>query len=138
MRNLAQALLGTGLLTLAACVSPSVLDCHPGQSPGHTVELLFGRRTGDRIGVTEEDWGRFVAAEITPRFPDGLTVLDAAGQWRDAARGTVIREPSKVVLIALRDRAADMPRIEQIVDAYKSRFRQQSVGIVVRQACLSF
>jgi hypothetical protein len=138
MRNPAPALLGTGLLALAACVSPSGLDCHPGQSPGHTAELLFGRRTGDRIGVTEADWGRFVAAEITPRFPDGLTVLDAAGQWRDAARGTIIREPSKVVLIALRDRTAEMPRIEQIVDADKSRFRQQSVGVVVRQACLSF
>lgn len=35
--------------------------------------------------VSDEDWRAFLAAEVTPRFPDGLTVIDAAGQWRDGA-----------------------------------------------------
>jgi hypothetical protein len=31
-----------------------------------------------------------------------------------------------------------MARLSEIADAYKKRFRQQSVGIVLRQACVSF
>ena len=45
--------------------------------------------------MTEELWSDFVASEITPRFPAGLTVDDALGQRRDAATGKVIKEPSK-------------------------------------------
>jgi hypothetical protein len=32
--------------------------------------------------VTETNWARFVDREIAPRFPDGLSVVDAKQQWR--------------------------------------------------------
>jgi Protein of unknown function (DUF3574) len=32
----------------------------------------------------------------------------------------------------------DVARLQEIAAAYKSRFRQQSVGLVVRSACVSF
>ena len=57
------------------------------------ISLMFGRNIGGELGVTE--WSDFVASEITPRFPAGLTVDDALGQWRDAATGKAIKEPSK-------------------------------------------
>jgi hypothetical protein len=63
------------------------------------VELMFGRNIGGRLGVTEARWARFLAREVTPRFPDGLTVFDANGQWRDAKRGRAVREPSKIVRV---------------------------------------
>ena len=44
-----------------------------------------GRR-GGRGGV-----GRFLDDEVTPRFPDGLSVLDVAGQYRDPS-GRIVRE----------------------------------------------
>ena len=44
------------------------------------IELMFGRNIGGKVGVTEEQWTEFVAGEITPRFPDGLSVDDALGQ----------------------------------------------------------
>jgi hypothetical protein len=31
-----------------------------------------------------------------------------------------------------------LARLNEIANAYKKRFRQQSVGIVLRQACVSF
>jgi Protein of unknown function (DUF3574) len=31
-----------------------------------------------------------------------------------------------------------MTRIDEIVDAYKKRFRQKSVGVVIKPACVSF
>jgi hypothetical protein len=123
-------------LLLSGCATAPMLACHGTQQPRVTAELLFGRNIGERLGVTEAAWAGFLATEVTPRFPDGLTVFDAAGQWRDGDR--VVREPSKVVLIALKDPAVEQPRIDAVVEAYKRRFRQQSVGVVMRPACVSF
>jgi hypothetical protein len=121
-------------LTLALSGCASVPTCRGTQTT--TAELLFGRNIGNRPGVSEAAFARFLAAEVTPRFPDGLTVIDAAGQWRDGER--IVREPSKVVLIVLKEPAADQARLEAVVEAYKARFRQQSVGVVLRPACVSF
>jgi len=112
-------------------------ECHAGQQPREIAELLFGRNIGDRLGVSEAQWGRFVDREISPRFPGGLTVLDAKGEWRDSARRTIVHEPSKLVEIVLPGKEDDAEQLDQIAQAYKSRFRQQSVGIVVRAACVS-
>ena len=127
-----------GVLALAAPVDAQTLICRTGAQSTAVAELLFGRKIGDRIGVTEAAWGRFLDREVSPRFPDGLTVVDAAGQWRDQTRKRVIREPSKVVTIVLKDAAGDQERIDQIVTAYKHRFRQQAVGVIIRPACVSF
>jgi hypothetical protein len=99
---------------------------------------MFGRKIGDRIAVSETRWARFVDREITPRFPDGLTVLDAKGQWRDTERNRIVREPSKLVQIVLPGKPEDLERLNEIAEAYKKRFRQQSVGVIVRAACVSF
>jgi hypothetical protein len=112
-------------------------DCRIGK-PQQVAELMFGRKIGDRIGVSEAQWARFVDREITPRFPDGLTVFDTRGQWRDTARNRIVREPSKLVQIVLPGKAEDTDRLNEIAAAYKSRFRQQSVGVIVRGACVSF
>jgi hypothetical protein len=106
--------------------------------PQQVAELMFGRKIGDRIGVSEAQWSRFVDREITPRFPDGLTVFDTKGQWRDRERNRIVREPSKLVSIVLPGKAEDEARLNEIAAAYKSRFRQQAVAIVVRGACVSF
>jgi hypothetical protein len=112
-------------------------DCRLGK-PQQVAELMFGRKIGDRIGVSEAQWSRFVDREITPRFPDGLTVFDTKGQWRDRERNRIVREPSKLVSIVLPGKAEDEARLNEIAAAYKSRFQQQSVAIVVRGACVSF
>jgi hypothetical protein len=113
-------------------------ECHAGQKPQEVAQLLFGRNIGDRLGVSEAQWGRFVDREVSPRFPDGLTVLDAKGEWRDTVRKTIVHEPSKVVEIVLPGKPDDVEQLNQIAQAYKTRFLQQSVGIVIRGACVSF
>jgi hypothetical protein len=122
---------GTGAQTAA----PS---CHGTQQPKMVVELMFGRHIGRRVGVGEAAWGRFVAREMTPRFPDGLTITDVIGQWRDRDSGRIVREPSKHVEIVLPGKADDDTQLDAIVDAYKRAFHQQSVGVIVRSACVSF
>ena len=109
------------------------LQCQGAQKLWVVAELLFGR-----TGVSEARWARFLATEVTPRFPDGLTVLDARGQWRAPGGTKIVRERSKVLMIAMPPNADNDAKISAIAAAYKRQFRQDSVGIIVRPACVAF
>jgi len=124
------------LLVISASGEP--IACSAPLKPQQVAELLFGRKIGDRLGVSEREFLNFLDREITPRFPDGLTVYDARGQWRDQERNQIVREPSKVVMIVLPGNPEDMARLSEVAEAYKKRFKQQSVGIVLRPACVMF
>ena len=115
-----------------------LLECRGTHKAHQVAELIFGRSIGGHIEVSDERWALFVDDEITPRFPDGLTVFDAAGQWRDKTSKKITRESSKIVLIVLPGDAEDLARLNEIVEAYKRSFGQQSVGMIVRPACVSF
>jgi hypothetical protein len=139
MRTLVPAAAILPLLFCAVAGSQAqLLSCGGAQKPQQVVELMFGRKIADRIAVTDGEWTRFVDQEITPRFPDGLTVFSAAGQRRDQSSNRIVREPSKVVLIVLPGKDEDLVRVDEIAQAYKTRFKQQSVGVIVRPACVSF
>ena len=87
--------------------------------------------------VTDAAWRAFLAEEITPRFPDGLTVMDAAGQWRDAS-GTIVRKRTIVLLVLAEPGPAGMQRTDEIMQAYKRAFSQEAVLRAVTTACVSF
>ena len=93
------------------------------------IDLMFGRNIGGEVGVSEEQWTDFVASEISPRFPQGLSVDDALGQWRDRETNAIVKEPSKDVQIIVPQDAEVKGKIDAIVTAYKERFQQQSVGV---------
>jgi hypothetical protein len=137
MRRFSLLIVLAAMPVLSAC---SVLPqaCAPPAESMVTAELLFGRKIGDRIGVSDAAFSAFLAREITPRFPDGLTVVDAKGQWRDSERGNIIREPSKLVLLIFRDDAVRRENLIAITDAYKRQFRQQSVLTSLRASCVTF
>ena len=90
-------------------------------------ELFFGT---DKPGpdVTDYQFNRFVNDTVTPRFPDGLTVLAGNGQWKDDS-GKIVKERSKVVIILYPvDGAQDSSKkIEEIRSAYEKKFQQESV-----------
>ena len=77
---------------LAGGADAQPVDCRGGQKPAQVAELMFGRNVGARTAVSESQWGRFVDREIMARFPEGLTVYNAArpvarpGQQQDPAR----------------------------------------------------
>jgi len=123
-------------LTLTAAAQGPV--CATGEQAMMTVELLFGRNIGGRLGVTERRWAEFLAEIVTPRFPHGVTVIDAAGQWRDPEQGRVVHERSKIVMLVIKDDAEAREKVAFVVADYKKRFRQQSVGVLTRPACASF
>ncbi len=112
--------------------------CRGTQHPQIVAELLFGRDIDKHLGVSEAAWARFMAREVTPRFPDGLTVTDAFGQWRAHRGGRIVREPSKVVTIVLPGHQDDQSRLDAVVEAYKRQFHQRSVAVIEQFACVSF
>ena len=116
---------------MAACTAPSPA-AEPAVIGEHGVQQNLG------AGGSEVEWIDFVAREVTPRFPDGFTVVDAAGQWRDARRGSILHEGSKLIEIVLPGGSDDRVKIEAIAEAYKRRFEQQSVGLIINQACVRF
>jgi hypothetical protein len=135
MKALGAVILSFVLVGCATAPPPPA--CPAGQEYRHTAQLFFGRNVGDKAGVSEADFRRFVDEELTPRFPDGLTVLDGGGQWR-GEENRLIREASKVVLIVL-PKGREVPgRIETVRSAYKARFRQDSVLLITQAACVSF
>jgi Protein of unknown function (DUF3574) len=101
------------------------------------VEIMFGRSVAGRIVVGEREWTRFLAREITTRFSEGLSVVDAAGQFK-TPDGVIAHEPSKLVIIIAPDDSETGDRIAAIEAAYKKQFNQQKVVVVTRAVCASF
>ena len=129
------------LAVLAFAATPALHadtpPCPAGTDRWTEYRLFFGRSQGTSEVVTDEAWREFLAVEITPRFPDGLSVMDAAGQWRGAS-GTIVRERSKLVLILAESGASGLQRTDEIAQAYRQAFGQESVLRVVTTACVSF
>lgn len=98
------------------------------QSSWWKTELYFGTDIKGGTVVTEDDWNEFLKEVVTPRFPDGLTVLEGYGQYRDAS-GKIVRERSKVLVILYptAKRKSSSRKIEEIRKAYKAKFQQESV-----------
>jgi Protein of unknown function (DUF3574) len=101
------------------------------------LELLFGMSHANGAAISEDDWTAFLDAEVTPRFPDGLTVLQGRGQWR-SSNGQLIRERSNVLVIWHDPGSRTNADIEAIRSAYKKRFEQESVMRVEGMSCVSF
>ena len=129
------------LAVLASAAVPALgadtESCPPGTEQFAEYRLFFGRSQGTIEVVSEEQWRAFLADEVTPRFPDGLTVLDAAGQWREDS-GEIVRERTKLLLVLAPPGENAMQRTDEIADAYKRTFGQSSVLRVVTEACVSF
>ena len=111
-----------------AAAAPS---CRRPLSPAVRTDLFFGAA---EVGAAA--WARFVAGTVTPRFPDGLTILDARGQWRGPAG--ILREPTRVLVIYHRGDATSGVRIEAIRAIYRRRFAQTSVLRADSEACVGF
>ena len=133
-------------LLLAACVVPTepaspaipytCLLASEQRMP--VAELFFGRNVRGRGPVTEVEWAEFAAQVVTPNFPDGFTAFDGHGQWQNPTTRQISREPTKILLVAAK-RSPDLAaRLSTVIDAYKVRFNQQSVGIITRDSCASF
>jgi uncharacterized protein DUF3574 len=123
--------LGGFAVTVGALVLALASGAIPGASSGcaeRVQERLFFGLDGPEGSISDAEWEAFVEGVVTPRFPAGLTVLEATGQWR-GRNMSVNRESSRVVEI-IHDPSGDASRrIRQIASEYKARYQQDSVLI---------
>jgi hypothetical protein len=90
-------------------------------------QLFFGLTENGRR-IPDDQWHDFVDRSITPRFPDGFTILDGSGQYRGGG-GTIHKEPSEILIILHRnaDLGRDEVALTEIAKEYVTRFHQGSV-----------
>jgi uncharacterized protein DUF3574 len=111
---------------------------HISGEPFARTELFFGSSRPDGSTVTDEEFEGFLKREITPRFPNGLTLLVGTGQFKNS-KGEMIQERSRLLILFYPfGESGSSERIEQIRDAYKSAFRQESVLRADSLSCVSF
>ena len=120
------------LVALSACTQPPV--CTAPLRPAVEIDLYFGRDIKGGGEVSEAEWGAFLTEVVTSRFPDGLSVFDADGQYREPS-GRMVRERSKRLVVVVFDAPAHRARIDEIIAAYKQRFGQYSVFRVEQPVC---
>ena len=121
---------------VAACASLGEPQCGRGEPTTVHDALYFG--TGKPVGVVSAaEWAGFLEVAVTPRFPRGLTVSQAAGQWR-GADGSIVRESTYVLHLVHPNDAQSEASVAAIVEAYKAQFSQEAVLRVRSKACISF
>lgn len=114
----------------------SPVSCDPKTATLTRTTLYFGLDRPAGI-VSEREWRSFLRSVVTPRFPQGFTVWDAYGQWRDA-HGRIEREPARVLLIIHPDTEKVRTALAEIIDIYKHRFQQEAVLREVAPVCAAF
>ena len=102
-------------------------ETQAGPRPFVRTELYFGTATPEGV-LTEEEFRAFVDQHVTSRFPGGLTIVRADGQFTNDA-GDMVKEQSYVVVLMYqqKDLAEGHRRIERIRTLYRKQFGQESV-----------
>jgi uncharacterized protein DUF3574 len=111
------------------------MDCGTTSAAQVRTTLYFGLAR-PKGSVSELEWQIFLRDEVTKRFPDGLTVWGAEGQWRTPA-GSIDHEQSKVLLLVHPDTAAARQSVLAVIEAYRKSFEQESVLWESARVCVA-
>jgi len=133
----------TNATTVSKATAPTLQGdpSHPGATQGWMdTKLYFGLGPAGHPeqGVSEQKWRDFLDREVTPRFPDGLSVVDVYGQWLSKGKTEPERLRSKVLVIDYRDTAENRAKIDAIRAAWKQMTGDESVLRVTEPADVSF
>lgn len=121
----------------AASTPPPAAACPLGHAAMERATLYFGRDARDHGEVSDAAWQDFVDRVVTPRFPDGLSVLAAQGQWR-GRDGAIVRERSTLLQVFAPRSSETDARLAAIADTYKRWFHQEAVLQERSPTCVAF
>lgn len=153
-RNTIRAVVAVLLLLPAGCASPepgTASRCDAGTgAPSQVFQLYFGQSippqastditVSPRHGphVTEADWIAFRDEVISANLPNGYTVMDAEGAWKQPGATHTVTERTKVLVAVMPDQPDSIKAVNRVRAAYQARFHQLLVGLIVQPACASF
>jgi len=136
MRPLLEAAVVVISVALSACASSPTGSCKNGEQSAIHDTLYFGTGRPNSV-VTDEEWATFLETVVTPRFPQGLTVSQASGQWR-GSDGSIVRERTYVLELVHPDDTANEKSVTEIAASYKAQFHQEAVLRTRASTCVSF
>jgi hypothetical protein len=88
--------------------------------------VYFGRNRPGGGTVSDAEWRQFLDEVFTPRFPAGVTIIEATGQWQGQS-GVVEQETSEVVTLLHSGDETALRAIAEVIGEYKRRFQQEAV-----------
>lgn len=121
-------------LLLAGCAAAP--PCPEGSQAAVLDQLWLGTSRAHGPAVTAPEWSAFVREEIAPRLPQGFTVLEAQGQWRNGD-GSVAQERTRVLQLLHPADAGSAAALREIAGRYRARFEQEAVLQSGQAACMT-
>ncbi len=145
MQKSVNSLILTSLLFLAPIHTNTFVQAQPSQTSTPTSnkkiftkdELYFGLSKPGGDTISELEWQLFLNRVVTPRFREGLTVIDAYGQYLNSY-GKLSREKTKIVILIYENSRTKNQMIEEVIASYKRKFQQESVLRVTSSVKVSF
>lgn len=130
------ALVGTGQKSRAQ--NKPQVNCPYSLLEWRETKLFMGLSRSGGGAVSKHEWEKFVADNFVSRFPNGFTIVETTGYWRDETTKATVYENGKQVVILHEATPALETTINEIAEKYRSRFDQQSVLISSSRANVRF
>jgi hypothetical protein len=124
-----QNLIAVALIGLALACGISAAQAQAPWRSADTLktEIYFGLRLPDGKTVSEDDWGKFLAEIVVPRFPEGLTVVEGSGRSANAAKTDNPVNPTKILILVHSNVGDSQDKISQVKAEYRKRFGSTGV-----------
>ena len=133
--------MGAGVIACAGRAAPTPtapqVTCEVGYAAMVRDVLYFGRNRPSGGVVSDAEWQAFLDQVVTPRFPAGLTVVAATGQWRGRS-GAVEREQAEILTLFHAGDDAARRAVAEIATEYLDRFGQEAVLRERTASCARF
>ncbi|MBL0726266.1 DUF3574 domain-containing protein [Piscinibacter sp. HJYY11] len=129
------AIFAFAAITQSGCAIHGQARCPSGEQASTNELTYFGTAKPGGV-VSPEEWASYLAKSVTPRFPAGLSVWPAAGQWQ-SAQGSIVKEASFVLSLVYTPSEANEVAIRALVSEYKLQFQQEAVLRVKSHVCVS-
>jgi hypothetical protein len=136
IRKILITVLLTIFVTIPTCSEQSAHECPNGLEPFKQVTLYFGLSSPEGV-ISNLEWQRYLEEVVTPNFPEGFTVFDSYGQWKNP-EGVIIDEPGKVITHLFDIHDPKNNNIESVIGEFKERHQAQSVIREENVVCVSF
>ena len=120
---------------LSGCSTLWSPACALGERVSIAEIVYFGANKPGGV-VSPEEWSTFLREVVTPKFPDGLSVWQATGQWQ-GGDGTLIKESTFVLSLVHAREPSFETSVRAIIAEYKARFQQEAVLRIKSHVCIS-
>lgn len=117
---------------------PVAMTCAGALQP-HIKTTLYLERPGSLTKAGQRKWQVFIREVLLQHFPDGGTILDNVGWWRDPDGKLGGGRGNTLIVLSPPEKLADHRRaVAAVVGEIKKRYQQQSVLWEESAVCAGF